>query len=371
MATTKAKLAGLQLTNTKITKSSLLKIHQKQLDNHENNEHNLYELLDVFGGIDQILHEYLQNNTIQLTDEQLENIHQIINPSQSPINLSITTNHTITRLPTTVLSPQAQTQLNQPLNPNSQPPNDLESVTTDAFYYVFDENKTYLHKYFGKQTTAKLLSILHNKFIHVLMGITMTLYLVLLLLFFGALMSAILSIICSVFLWIPFCCLWLLSVNIEGGRIVCKTIDFWFKLVCAFGHVITVNIIYFGYRWNEWENATLSMIATILMGIVIILGIAVVSLFDAVKMNKIWKIIVSGLCALLAILWTISQQFTAYQAGEVFVEISGEIGFSLIAINISTTRVLAIFLAKQAYNTWQTTKKNQCGSMKYKLSYQL
>ena len=126
-----------------------------------------------------------------------------------------------------------------------------------------------------------------------------------------------------------------------------------------------VNIINFGYKYDEWENAELSMIATILIGIVIILAITIVSLFDAVRMDKIIKIIASGICALIAILWTILQQVTAYQGEQAFVEVVGRIGFSLTAINISTTRVLAIFLTKQAYNTWRRAKKNKCVSMKY------
>ena len=370
--TTQQRVESLQSLNIpqQVSRSSLLEYHQQQLDNNQNNDDQSSELLDVLGGVDHILHEYLQNNTIQLTDEQLTNIHQIITPSTDTKIMSQTTtisvpvhNQTITKLPTGVLLTKSQTIL----NPSNSVVDTLEDDydKSDAFYYVFDENMTYLHKYFGYEWAQKLLSILHHKIMEIMMGLTMALYLVLLVGYFGTILYALYTIICSLLLWIPFCCVWLLSVNIEGRRIVCKSFEFWFKIVYAFGHMITINIINYGYESDSFEIPYLSMIATSLIGIVIILAIAVMGLFDAVKMNKIWKIIVSGLCAVIAIMWTVLQQMNAYQEGDVYMEIGGGVGFSLTSIQISTTRVLAIFLTKQAYNTWKRSKKNKCVSMKY------
>ena len=236
---------------------------------------------------------------------------------------------------------------------------------TGSFYYVFDENMTYLHKYFSDATTRKLLFFLHNKITEIVMSITMLIYLVLLVGWMHTIFFAVYTIICSVFIWIPFCVTWLLSVNIEGRKIVCKSFEFWFKIAYAFGYMINGSIINFGYKADTFEMPWLSLIARILIELVVIMAIAITGLYDAVKMHKVWKVVICLICALTAILVMIRQQLIAYQDGDVYMRISDGIGFSLTATQISITRVLAIFLTKQAWFTWKRAPRNKCVSMKY------
>ena len=133
----------------------------------------------------------------------------------------------------------------------------------------------------------------------------------------------------------------------------------------AFIFTASTNIVNFLFEHDQWEILELSMIATMLVGIVIVLAIAVVSSFDAVRVDKLWKIILSAICASIAILWTIYLQLWLYQSGGVDVEITESIGLPLTGIKISTSRVLGIFLAKQAWNTWRRSKINRCVCIKY------
>ena len=221
------KVASL-LNNSHITKSSLLSIHQQHLDNGHRNANHLSQLVNVLGGIDQILHQYLSNDTIHLTDEQLTNIHQIItmNQPQSTPTCTVTIPVCTTPVPQVPQRyelgqfPKSQTKLNN-LSSNSETKDDLaiEDIVSDhhtEFYYSFDENETYLHQYFGNEMADELLIIVHNKLMHIAMGLTITIYMGLLLASFQTAYYAIYTIIFAIILWIPFLSLWLLSSNVKG-----------------------------------------------------------------------------------------------------------------------------------------------------------
>ena len=133
----------------------------------------------------------------------------------------------------------------------------------------------------------------------------------------------------------------------------------------AFGFLVSGAIHYYVFDYNKWENIVLSVFATTLIGIVIIFSIICMSLFDGVRVHKIWKIVLSAICAIIAVLWTIYLQIILFNDGGLFLKIGDNFGFSITAIEISTTRVLAIFLWKQAYNTYRNAPKHKCVSLKY------
>eukprot|EP01084_Bolivina_argentea_P216031 366955_1 len=66
--------------NTLQTVISLQKLHTQQLLNGQNNNHNLSQLVDILGGIDSILNDYLSEmNNMQLSNDQLAQVGEILN----------------------------------------------------------------------------------------------------------------------------------------------------------------------------------------------------------------------------------------------------------------------------------------------------
>ena len=62
-----------------ITESHVYNIHQQQLSDGFNNKENTQQLIEILGGIDQILTDYISpNNTMTLQQDQLEQIYEII-----------------------------------------------------------------------------------------------------------------------------------------------------------------------------------------------------------------------------------------------------------------------------------------------------
>eukprot|EP01084_Bolivina_argentea_P118672 210509_1 len=69
-----------ELTNTnKITKQQLYQLHTEQLSNGQSNDDNTLELINILGGIDNILKHYLSNkDDSNINREQINEIHKII-----------------------------------------------------------------------------------------------------------------------------------------------------------------------------------------------------------------------------------------------------------------------------------------------------
>ena len=269
-----------------------------------------------------------------------------------------------------VLSGKSMTVLNAGMDMGGLERDSSQQSGKGAFCFQFKQNNSYLDKYFSKKNKDILLKILHSHWTEATMTITMTFYLIMLIFFLHSFWFAIYMIICATFIWLPFEITWLLSINVEGRKIVTKSFEFWFKVAYAYAYGIYDIIINFGYKSETFDSPWVSFVARLLMIFVIGNSVAVVGMFDAVRMNKIWKIVVSTLCAFIAFAITLKQQLTAYQDGDIYLNITDTIGFSLTSSLISVTRVLSIFLAKQAYFTWKRTnrskdKLDKCVSMKY------
>ena len=61
-----------------ITQSEVLSLHEEKLKNNFNNNDNIHNLLNVFGGIDNLLTLLLKSNDIKLNNIQLIKIKEII-----------------------------------------------------------------------------------------------------------------------------------------------------------------------------------------------------------------------------------------------------------------------------------------------------
>ena len=407
-------------TSQPVDRQSLIDIREEQIANNESNEDKTSELIDALGGIDFVLDEILKNENIELSNDKLQTIHNLISPSSStsinntkPANNGMFVPSKIKQQPTTttavavdmgnsgVLSGKSMTALNVSGGGRNKHKNQKSSLTSGvlagksmtalnagldmggmerdssasvsgrgAFCFEFEQNNSYLDRYFSHKNKEKILKVLHSHYSEALMTITMTFYLIMLIFYLHSFWFGVYMIVCATFVWLPFEITWLLSLNIDGRKIVTKSFEFWFKVAYAFAYGIYDCIINFGYKADTFESPWVSFFGRFLMIFVIGNSVAIVGSFDAVRMNKIWKIVVSTLCAFIALAITVKQQLTAYQDGDIYLNITDTIGFSLSSSIISVTRVLSIFLAKQAYFTWKRTERSQtkldkCVSMKY------
>ena len=64
-------------------KSILLQIHQKQIEQKINNDHKTEELIEIFGGIDNVLTLLLSSNDINISNDKLSQIHSTIATNQN------------------------------------------------------------------------------------------------------------------------------------------------------------------------------------------------------------------------------------------------------------------------------------------------
>eukprot|EP01084_Bolivina_argentea_P233716 393572_1 len=67
-----------QQEHTQINKQTLLTAHIKQLTNDENNDDHAIQIVNILGGIDNILNEYLSNESINITNDRLNKLDSIV-----------------------------------------------------------------------------------------------------------------------------------------------------------------------------------------------------------------------------------------------------------------------------------------------------
>eukprot|EP01083_Nonionella_stella_P283765 965805_1 len=128
-----------------INKETVLKIREQQLLNGEDNAGNTLNIVLILGGINSILRDYLTEQNLELSTEQLHHIEQTLtipNEYQSqnkPKSLTLVTNDTH--------------NMNQHNSNNSSR---LETGHAHTHLYTFDVDNTFLRS-LCNETTAKRL----------------------------------------------------------------------------------------------------------------------------------------------------------------------------------------------------------------------
>eukprot|EP01083_Nonionella_stella_P315203 1137877_1 len=162
---------------------------------------------------------------------------------------------------------------------------------------------------------------------------------------------------------------WLLSVNKRGLRLIIQTFEFWLK----FGYItigvtlILINTyVYSNNILNEdvSNHKYLRFVADIVMFLNVILTVIIISMFDALRINRTAKVLFSTVFAIGVTIMCVYWEYLTYFNGrKSVVYVSDNVSLSLLSIQHGMIEVIALFSWKQAILTM--IRKGRCVLIKY------
>ena len=128
------------MATSTLSKSQLLLIHQQQCEEYNDgyNNENVDELLQVFGGINNVLTMLLSSNN-EINEQQLSQIHQLITQNNSQCNETLIAHN------------------------DSNTIEIRENEESPEWRYCFSTTNTYIHSLFGYAKAEKIQNIIHSK----------------------------------------------------------------------------------------------------------------------------------------------------------------------------------------------------------------
>eukprot|EP01084_Bolivina_argentea_P288661 495505_1 len=320
--------------NNEITKSYLHNIHQQQLSNGLNNENNTLKIVHALGGVDNLLNTILVNDAIQLTQHELYGVHQIITDNSD--------NH------------PHETKKHKSIN-NSKihKTYDMYNQKENRFKVVwkFQKENNCIALWFGQ--THSVFNVIHSNIAKVMLAIVVIIHMIL---YYSAIDTQIWCIytIVSTPIFIIYGICFGLSVNKLIFQKITKTTDFWIQLI----YYTIFQLNDFWYRIDKnivgSQYTVLYLMAMIFMSIFSWIGIAVVVSFDGhFGINRIWKIVSTGLLGFVFIFSSLYWQFLSYTKGDdSIIHIYGNIAFSRINQMTNAFQIIGIFFTKQCILTY-------------------
>eukprot|EP01084_Bolivina_argentea_P301488 520147_1 len=202
------------MTDTKdeqITKETLQQLHQQKMSDHNytnNMIENKVEIVEIFGGIDNVVNICLKSNDVILNNNKLETLHEIINSQSEPKQKNILSQEIVNNI-------------------------DIKKVRVDTmqFEYTFDVNNTFLHSICGDIKAHKIKQCVENKVLLTFYILAVCIGIALSSLLGGdSVISNIYQIICLCVLWIPWLLLKHSLFNKHAFKLCVKTFDYWIKV---------------------------------------------------------------------------------------------------------------------------------------------
>ena len=248
--------------NDKLTKLSLNNLHSEQLSDGDNNRYNTLEIVNIFGGIDEILTHYLESNDITLNNNQLQQINQIL------------------------ITPQKYQQKRKAVpviqirdNKNNS---NLEDCIDQYFNetFTFDVNDTYLHSLFHPKHANIIINVLHSNIVNILFGVVLSIAFVTSLVMDtdNAWILSICTVIELCLVLIPFTLFTILSFNRAAFKLVLGSFEFWFKFI----YTLIAGVL---KCWLEPYYGVLYFIHSLLYIIFVVLLIICISSLDAIQLR--------------------------------------------------------------------------------------
>jgi len=336
-------------TNT-ISRESLKKFHNKQLSNGVKNDENTLQIVNLLGGIDEILNNHLDNPNSNRNHPHGQNaINKIYQLLRTPQRY------------------QQQNKLKPVTFINDKDKNIKSKEDHDNFGYEFTENQTVLHSIFGEKAANKILKIFSSKPVRIMFYLCFVSWLILVFVFSETLFIEMYEVSVLSVIFIPNLTFWLLSSNRDGLKLIIKTFEFWIKIYYSL-YVHTLGCIYYHHRDvsddKPYIYTTINLTSSILWIFALTLWTAVISSFDAMNVSRGWKVFFCSLAAVSCIMYSIEYQFLSDQKDDIIVHIKATnsiLSFqSLIADAYS---VLAIFFMKQAFFAY--SRKGRATIIKY------
>ena len=227
-----------------------------------------------------------------------------------------------------------------------------------SLVWKFDPNNHYLH--------PKWVNLIYSKRImRLLIGSGILSFIL------GASPAVWCAYVCfiSVFFWIPFLVLVILSFNRDARGFIMKSSEFWIKIVYAVAYPSLCFIHYHYVLRLEYNDSMTEYLgyATVLAGFVVIpLLMVVVGGMDAIpKMKYKHKAMMMAVDASYFTIWAVVYQFVTPRNKDytVTIEATGS-EVSIVSSLSNVTGMLAIFLWKQAFDVIHN--KDRCTSITYR-----
>lgn len=316
-----------------INHKSVKDFHQQQVINGIHNDHKSQSIIDCLGGIDVILSNYIlseSESSTKITDEELNQIYQILSKSSSKIN-------------------HAQKSIKS-----------LENRGKDIVY-TFDEKETYLNTYLNPKTAEIFRNFfIKNRFsssmIKIMLILSMIVFMYSITCQTNTLWYCIFIITINITLWIPYTIYWCLSFNKEGFKLILFRFEFWLKVLYSIFAQILSLIDDFILNYNKWSYPNWKIPANLFLSFDITMIIISVSMLDALNVNHKWKKIMTIFQAFMLSLWAILLQYKLWsdpdgQNNNSIIYIASGFAINLLSMRVAIFRTLAIFTIKQAIQT--------------------
>eukprot|EP01084_Bolivina_argentea_P079352 143959_1 len=301
-----------------ITQTMIYTIHQQQLAHNKNNSNNSNKLIEILGGIDQILIDYLSShNQMHLNQTQLQQIHATI---------------------------------------TSQPDDNFLMVTqqTHTSNYCLNICDTLIQDKFGIVTGTKIIQFLFNKLLILILALLHIVYRIWDIKMFGTWYNGVSAALFFEYriIVVSMGMIWylsvLLSVNQKALKLSCQTFVFWFKIVT----IIKISIedfilVYVTNYFGKDVMATLDVIGNVELHLAIILLIAIIGSIDGYNITLKTKLLLGIVISLYFSIWTIYITFTLKENDKSKIIIGHNIQYSVLSSWISGYQMLSIFLWKQ------------------------
>eukprot|EP01083_Nonionella_stella_P074816 203055_1 len=309
-----------QKTDTVWRESILNLIKKPGGEEEEYDENTKILILDAMGGINNILNQTLQNDSI-FGEQQLEKIHQILRDKSEQ---------------KTKIKKDDTRQ-----NSNGQ----IES--NEDIFLTLDVQNNYLFSLCSNNLGTKIYKGLHSRYYSILF---------ILLLFFGILLTmlsginetmglirAVYFVITFILFFIPSMILWILTTNKIAFNKNIRTTEFWIQLIYMIRWLLLVTLKDF-----QNQNDMMLMIFWVCVVVFWILFIIWFLLFDGIKLNLFVK---RGTLALVALFFTFGVVFNWVESNakpdDSLIHIYGDYSISLRDQIQSTVEVLGILFIKQ------------------------
>ena len=300
-----------------ISKSALFHIHQTQLSKDKYNVINVNQLVVSLGGIDAILSHYLSpENSMQLSQLQLQSIHNIITAEQNSSNI-------IPEKPSFYTFSKSKTLIQQISN---------DSITEKLVNFVYSKTAAVILTIMACTLVSWWLYAIFiakekdDNYDYIWLGFDVCRLIFEIVMFFWAIMI-------------------ILTVNIAALILSIKQFLFWFKLFQCLGFCITQWIIIEYFK--IWQFTRIGTVAGIVFVIDVFCFVMIICALDSFYMPRKLKVLLSLVISILWTVGTLELILSAPTEDMTIVTVFNHWTFSVWSMYSDSLKVLSIFFWKQ------------------------
>eukprot|EP01083_Nonionella_stella_P092682 259517_1 len=347
--TTSLEFTNHQLITKKLVSTSY-ELHKQESSITNEDVNHILRIVEILGGMDCILGEYLcEQSNIHMTHHQLNQLNQLF---VTPTNIKPRNND------------GGLTQL-------MSLSHDEDHTKYNSMHCEFDPCYIYLYHLVGTTFAEQIQKIMHSTWPHLLFCLCVVGGVFIETNLQHHIIAPLYSLTFGGFGAMLYLSIWLLSVNKKGLTLIIQTFEFWIK--CGYITLGMALILVNTYAYNNnviggsiSDHKYLRLAADIMRSMNVILCVIVISMFDALQINRTAKILFSTIMATAVTFMCVYWEYRAYFNGResvVFLSKSNNVSLSLLSIQQGMIEVIAVFSWKQAIFTM--IRKGRCVLIKY------